>query len=156
MKHEIDLPDLPDGFEYTYHDNGVPIFRRAEIGEYYYPNKWTMSAHAAGSGQAHTRTTGEFFIIRKTTPATLLDRIKAEYGEYEVVKLGFDEPCADGLRMLCCIDLKSKVSHVLCQSMKGFYRYVYEREDGSFFYSGSPTYSIGGVTIHPIAALFYK
>lgn len=88
-------------------------------------------------------------------PATQEDRVKAEYGDYDVVILEFDEPDIDGVSLLCVMHNRSTVSHVLAQSMKGFYEYVYF--DGSEFYTyREPTDELAGKTITPIAVLFVR
>jgi len=146
MKHEIDLPDLPDGFEYT--------------GEYREPrrNEWFMddNGDALDRNLLCAEEIGSYPILVKTAPLNLIDRIEAEYEDYKVIKLGFDKPCADGLRMLCSLGSESHLSHVIYQSIKGFYRYVYEI-DGLFtriepIYSRSST----GEMFTPVAVLFNK
>jgi len=99
--------------------------------------------------------------IPKPEP-TLEDRVKAEYPDYEVVVLEFDEPDIDGVSLLCVMHNRSAISHVLAQSMRGFSGYVYERNDDDSF-SVYPwavdcmDKNIGdSIYTHPIAALFTK
>ena len=130
MKHEIDLPDLPDGFEYT------GEFRKAYCGEYY------MAGGLICECLPVNGTTESYPIIRKTAPASLLSRIVQEYGDFEVVELKWID---DRLE----IDRNGDdCYHAAAQSMKGFYRYVYEAR-----LMINPFCNTHG---HPIAALFTK
>ena len=103
-------------------------------------------------------------ILRPATPAeiqaakpkveSLEDRVKAEYGDYEVVMLFWDTDDT-----LCIKVRKPKIQmyHACAQSRKGFYRYVYEHPDGVCDTSTVPALeSRKGFTILPIAVLFTK
>lgn len=92
----------------------------------------------------------------KPEPATLLNRILADYGKYDVVELTFDKPCYDGLSMLSDPNGESKVSHVIYQSMKGFEGYVYEALQCGFYKSIRPVDTIQGKIRHPVGVLFTK
>tara|TARA_R110002167_G_scaffold256475_3_gene462879 strand:+ start:5073 stop:5468 length:396 start_codon:yes stop_codon:yes gene_type:complete len=87
--------------------------------------------------------------LSKQEPKALLDRIQAQYPDFEVVELEWD---GDGLYRM-----PSGAYHINAQSMKGFYRYVYFDPDGDFFQSGDPTTLWDtGATIHPVAVLFSR
>lgn len=149
MKIEIDV-ECVDGFEYT------GEYKHAYCGDFYITADEVDEVRECVAVKG---TTMKYLILRKTAPLTLLDRIKADFEDYNVIELGFDKPCADGLRMLCSLGSESHLSHVIYQSMKGFYRYVYECVDGGLFLDADPTWysALGsGVTIHPVAVLFYK
>ena len=83
----------------------------------------------------------------KTAPASQLDRIKAEYTEYEVVELKWDND------MLLIDRDNRRFHHISPQSMKGFYRYVYQDEDGLYI-DIRPV--LPDVNIHPVAVLLTK
>ena len=70
-----------------------------------------------------------------------------------MVILGYDNMCADGLNMLTDMNSIGKISHVLYQSMKGFFLYVYEI-DGVLSVDVDPLWANGLKTIQPVAALF--
>ena len=99
------------------------------------------------------------FRVKTDAPASLLSRIEQEYGEYKVVELSWGEYDLEQER-LCLIMVDKcgvKSCHVLAQSMKGFYRYVYEKEDGTLFLYTSPTCPANEKkTYQPIAVLFTK
>ena len=78
---------------------------------------------------------------------TLLERIEAAYEGKEVVMLEWG---SDSLKI-------GNWGHYHAQSMKGFYKYVYQ-ETGDFSARSSPTLSITvkGATVFPIAVLFEK
>ena len=83
---------------------------------------------------------------------SLEDRVKAEYGDYEVVMLFWDTDDT-----LCIKVRKPKIQlyHSCAQSIKGFYRYVYQ--DPDLGTSANPALeSRKGFTILPIAVLFTK
>ena len=87
---------------------------------------------------------------KKPAPATLLDRIKAEYGEYDVTALNRSE-CSD--LVMSCPGLPL---HTAAQSMMGFYRYVYEKDSGHFFTDTLPVQLGKKGTYTPVAVLFTK
>jgi len=99
---------------------------------------------------------GKFkYRIKKPAPASLLSRIEKEYGEYEVVELGWDA----GFLRIICEDGAGRF-HTVAQSMKGFYQYVYEYtcgdKKGQFYAMDNPTCSYNKQTDMPVAALFTK
>ncbi len=97
-------------------------------------------------------------VLRPATPAeieaakpkelTLEDKIKAKYPDYEVDMLYW------GLTdILSC----KGHTHASAQSMKGFYRYVYQHIDGDWDTSTSPTMMWDkGITLQPVAVLFER
>ena len=62
----------------------------------------------------------------KPAPASQLDRIKAEYAEFEVVELVWDDRGLWTMKDHGCYD--SAYLHTTAQSMKGFHMYVYHDE----------------------------
>jgi len=160
MKHEIDLPDLPDGFEYLKSKYGTEIFRTLQYLDFYYCED-TKEVKRYGSVNDDDSAIGYLIVVpiklkpeNKKTPPTLLERIKAEYAEFDVVELGFDTN-----QILSIQNPFDKLPnddfypHVHAQSMKGFYRYVYERESNLFLLS---TGAFSGTDGHPVAVLFSK
>jgi len=94
----------------------------------------------------------EIFILKSTIkPAqTLKERIEAEYGDYDVVMLEWI------CNHLSISDKNVTWSHMQAQSMKGFYKYVYERSDGTLHCARNPAIEDEEKTIQPVAVLFYK
>lgn len=148
MKREIDLPDLPDGFEYT--------------GEFRAPKKleWIWSQYKErpapvvvdyDSDPESDRRLIIERVIKTAPPLTQLDRIKAEYAEYDVVELEWDKRD----RFLQLFRFNSLHLHTTAQSMKGFQRYVYDGGDG-FTVMVDPVWCVHGVNFHPVAVLFTK
>lgn len=87
------------------------------------------------------------------TEKTLEDRIEEEWPDYKVVMLlwwkGHNEP--DRLRIP--IGNSACYDHIEAPSYKGFYFYVYEKDNGLLRYS-TPTKNWNGKTVHPVAVLF--
>jgi len=81
-------------------------------------------------------------------PETLEDRIRAEYSDYVVVMLEWYNDIwsierSDG-NFNC---------HTVCQSMRGFYSYLYEEDDGGGLYMReTPIFN----ALHPIAVILSK
>ncbi len=109
--------------------------------------------------------TGDFIqachIVRPAKPSeipkqepSLEYRVKAEYGGYEVVILEWDKRDLWTMENHGCFD--AAYLHTTAQSMKGFYKYVYEIEDGKFKLSTLASGSRNGKTVQPIAVLFEK
>jgi len=93
----------------------------------------------------------EYKVIRPATeaeipepePATLEERVKSEYGEYDVVMLGWS---ASNI-----LDMVNKhLPHIMAQSMRGFHKYVYDI-GGVLCLDRSPVKAI-----HPCAVLFAR
>ena len=142
MKYEIDLPDLPDGFEYT------GEYREAESGDNYRTWHGSVGTWSVEAEKSEIY----YFILRKAAPATRIDRIKAEYADYYVVELDWND------QNVLCVDVYGLdlEIHTTAQSVKGFYMYVYERTDESFWTVPEPTYYANTTTHHPVAVLFTK
>lgn len=97
---------------------------------------------------------------------TLLDRIKAQYPDFEVVMLDFWENTSlPNSRDYLGFRDDAKIKHIDAQSMKGFYEYVYicqGIDDGEMkvYTLREPTDSLDALqdlgTIHPVAALFSR
>jgi len=101
-----------------------------------------------------------FDTLRPCTPSeipkpepTLEERIKEKWPNHSVVVLGYDEPDIDGVSLLCVLHNRSTVSHVLAQSMRGFYEYVYLVGDRLYSFK-LPTDKDQDNTIQPVAVLF--
>lgn len=127
------------------------------------PDKWYYMENACGfskdtKGSDLNENTIEFLTILKPAtaeeipkPETLEDRVKAEYGEYDVVMLEFpaeyllyyDEDC----------DIHRP--HIEAQSMKGFAGYVY-LWPSEFNAHYEPVKYISGNYTHPIAFLLSR
>lgn len=96
-------------------------------------------------------------------PATLEERVKAEYPDFEVVMLEWGKGEDSDLLLMVSSKRKDWV-HIMAQGMKGFYRYVYDLEDGNwpdirigFLVNREPTFPDSkGRIIHPIAALLSR
>jgi len=152
MKHEIDLPDLPDGFEYT------GEWRKAKKGDCILASKFNDNGGRGfepvecGGDRLSPHDKLEFILRRpKPAPLTRIDQIKAKYAEYRVVEIRLNSYDR------YVIDDENQPFHVEAQSMKGFYEYVYENEDGSFFDHPRPIiYRANDKVIHPVAVLFSK
>ena len=85
-------------------------------------------------------------------PENLLDRIKAEYPDFEVVELEWH-----GDKLLKFHRFNCDHLHVSAQSMKGFNRYVFVDPDGDFLQSTDlTTLWDPEVTLQPVAALFSR
>jgi len=86
----------------------------------------------------------------KPKELTLEEKVKAKYPDFEVK---FFRWCSVGRYVFST----SNDNHIAAQSMKGFYRYVYQHLDGDWDTSTSPTMMWDkGVTLQPIAVLFNK
>lgn len=96
-------------------------------------------------------------------PTSLLSRIEKVYGlNHDVVELKWDlitwndrEKRENTAEFLCIYGR----SHMEAQSMKGFYRYVYEGKAGIYLSANPtdvPTNLIGDPIEHPVAVLFTK
>ncbi|MEE9351674.1 MAG: hypothetical protein V3U78_05395 [Thiotrichaceae bacterium] len=83
---------------------------------------------------------------------TLEERVIAEYGDYDVVMLEWDD------RSNWTIKNNGNLNaHVIAQSMKGWHKYVYYNSDTDRLYALRDTYNYkNNVTIMPIGALFEK
>ena len=96
----------------------------------------------------------------KPKELTLEEKVKAEYGEYEVVMFGYDSPCADNMQMWTFINKRHGCSHVLAQSVKGFSGYVYDNGKGGFEVWADSAISRNkegmDIMFLPIAVLFTK
>ena len=78
--------------------------------------------------------------------------IKDAWPDYKVVMLF--ETNDDGCKYLCLpIREGDYESHTFAQSMRGYYYYVYEKDNGLFIYS-APTKNWTGRTVLPVAVLF--
>lgn len=88
-------------------------------------------------------------------PATLEERVKKEYGDYEVVMLGFGDTQATKFLGLWKNPYQAYIKHIEAQSMRGFAGYLYEF-DSNLIQQHSPTEYIKGKTVHPIAVLFSR
>lgn len=126
------------GYEHTQE------YREPAEGEYFYND--TTGQVEQGDGIPFD---GPCYILRKIEP-TLEERIAREYGHLDVVMLGWR---VSG-RSLVMVGMDHM--HVDAQSMKGFYKYVYERGD-QLVDSGRATISPANVgTVQPVAVLFYR
>lgn len=86
-------------------------------------------------------------------PESLEDRINAEYPDYDVVVLEWEE----GFLSLKTSSILNNNCHIYAKSMRGFYKYVYFNEECNDLYtSREPTDTYNGNTIHPKAVLFTK
>ena len=149
MKIEINLPEF-NGFAY--------------IGEYRKPLRHDCfldhdHAMIVTDGDGHYEDDYVFIYIREPKPEpTLLERIEAAYEGKEAVMLEwrkYEIEARELLRMPWSSN--GLYNHYEAQSMKGFYKYVYQ-ETGDFSARNSPTLSITvkGATVFPIAVLFEK
>jgi hypothetical protein len=99
------------------------------------------------------KTTHNWLTLRPATeaempePATLEDRIKAEYGDYDVVMLDWD---VSNCRLIMA---GTYLLHIEAQSMRGFYKYVYEDGNDGFYIRSTP---IGHDSDQPFAVLFVR
>ncbi len=143
MKIEIDLPELPKGFEYT--------------GEIRYPKifeeEWAMSLYSGDPFQP-TQVSPRQVILRKVKPKkpTLLECIEEKWPDKDVSLLRWTKipDCEDEFLKFEGGDL-----HTEAQSMKGFAGYVYDAEDGPLLgIRYGPICVITGNP--PIAVLFNK
>ena len=93
---------------------------------------------------------GDYRIKPEPKPATLEDRVKAEYGDYEVVML---EMTGDYLKYKSA---NGTHLHVDAQSKLGFYRYIFEYEGpgNKLFTWIDPVHQHTNHTQMPIAVLF--
>ena len=99
------------------------------------------------------------FIYRvKPEPESLEDRIKAQYPDYDVVMLEWTDNAAPDANFLqISTGLEEYEPHTSAQSMKDFYRYVYQHPDGDLDTNTSPTEQWDkGVTLQPKAVLFTR
>jgi len=111
------------------------------------------SEDVTGNGLSYNWTLYDYRI----KPAqTLKERIEAEYGDYRVEMLEYDN---DGILEMT-EDPLNCISHTVAQSMKGFHKYVYDgyegSDDRSFYSQRTPTGELRGKTRQPVACLFYK
>ena len=88
----------------------------------------------------------------KPAPASQLDRIKAEYAEYEVVELVWDKRDLWTMKGHGCYD--AAYLHTTAQSMKGFGWYVYD--DDGLFLRLEAVIDNHDEALHPCAVLFTK
>ena len=132
MKHEIDLPEFRTPLDNEWFYDNVTFDPVCCKNKLYRPYE---------------------LIVKKTAPASQLDRIKAEYAEFDVVELDWDKRGLWTMKDHGCYD--SAYLHTTAQSMRGFYKYVYEEDDGRLFIQRSPTWIYNG-TKHPVAVLFTK
>jgi len=102
------------------------------------------------------------YTVRPATPAeieaakpkelTLEEKVKAKYPDYEVCMLYWDTDDT-----LCMRTGTSQIYHTCVQSMKGFYRYVYQHLDGNLDTCTSPTMQWArDESLQPIAVLFTR
>ena len=131
--------------------------------EWYYWGIGTGGAIIAGKDIEHQLIINSLDILRLATPAeiqaaqpkveSLEDRVKAEYGDYEVVMLEWSR-----INVWSIQSRQGLVSHAIAQSMKGFYRYVYENPepDKSLCHLIEPVWLCDYEPILPIAVLFTK
>jgi hypothetical protein len=93
--------------------------------------------------------TAEEIEAAKPKELTLEEKVKAEYPDYEVVMLDWNS--------LNRWVMPNGYLHIDAQSMKGFYRYVYQDPDGDWDTSTLTTMMWdNGITLQPIAVLFNK
>ena len=81
---------------------------------------------------------------------TLPERIQEKWPDKEVVMLEFD---ANDCLQFASGHYLGQI-HCTAQSMKGFFRYVYDFGDDGFFLDREPTDGDSLKTIHPVAVLF--
>lgn len=95
----------------------------------------------------------EYHYCLHPAPASLMDRIKAEYGEYRVAPCRRREESGDLI-----IDIAGRPLHISAQSMEGFYRYVYDDVHGGQIFSLyiRPLIFNNNEVVHPVAVLFTK
>jgi len=86
-------------------------------------------------------------------PESLEDRVKAEYGGFEVVMLEWDKRELWTMENHGCFD--AAYLHTTAQSMKGFAGYIY-LWPSEFYANYEPVKYISGAYTHPIAVLFEK
>ena len=130
---------------------------------YYWENSCGYSDTQKG-GSLNEKTVKFLSTLRLANPAeiqaakpkveSLEDRVKAEYGdEFEVVMLEWSR-----INVWSIQSRQGLVSHAIAQSMKGFYRYVYENPepDKSLCHLIEPVWLCDYEPILPIAVLFTK
>ncbi len=88
--------------------------------------------------------------IPKTKEKTLQERIQDKWPDKEVVMLEFD---ANDCLQFASGHYLGQI-HCTAQSMKGFFRYVYECGDGELTLFHEPLDVLDDKTIQPVAALF--
>tara|TARA_R110002020_G_scaffold213427_1_gene420262 strand:- start:58028 stop:58465 length:438 start_codon:yes stop_codon:yes gene_type:complete len=142
MKTEIDLPDPPEGWEYT--------------GEYRKPKPYEYYLDKFGVVKLYDDAVGLFL------PYFILKKVE-EKSEQEIISDHFDN-----VYDVIVFKTKKKVLSVTvgnCSlpytdspAFNGFYRYVYERGMEGYYSSSVPyvDQGIGETTIRPVAALFQK
>ncbi len=131
-------------------DRGETIEAKSyDVSEYMgYYKDWSKRVHG-----------GEFsfnwydYDYRIKPTQTLKERIEAEYKKFNVVMLEHDNcqilKLAGGILIRCV--------HTSAQSMKGFYKYVYEGYTKDLYLSiSSVNTGQFDKTIQPVAVLFYK
>jgi hypothetical protein len=93
--------------------------------------------------------TAEEIEATKPKELTLEEKVNAKYPDYEVVMLDWNS--------LNRWVMPNGYLHIDAQSMKGFYRYVYQDPDGDWDTSTLTTMMWdNGITLQPIAVLFNK
>ena len=98
--------------------------------------------------------------IPKPKEKTLQERIQEEWLDKEVVMLEMTDPnnSIANHEFLSLVDYfyenSIPIAHYHAQSMKGFFRYVYDFGDDGFFLDREPTDGDSLKTIHPVAVLF--
>ena len=104
-------------------------------------------------------------VLRPATPAeieaakpkelTLEEKVKAKYPDYEVCMLGWYKDCDQDMWSMIYKDTHWR--HTAAQSMKGFYRYVYQHSDGDWDTCTDPTMQWAkDETLLPVAVLFQR
>ena len=143
MRIEIELPEI-EGFEYT------GEYRAPKLGESFLNYQGEIITFLDGSMDEINP------ILRKLDPPSLEDRIKAEFPDKRVVMLvtrhflgiAVDIPIDSNLTQT------QFMSHTVAQSMRGFHKYIYEVEDGSFVEVVGPVLNCGEGVLQPCAVLF--
>jgi len=96
--------------------------------------------------------TAEEIEAAKPQELTLEEKVKAMYPDYEVCMFYWDTDDT-----LCMRTSTSQIYHTCVQSMKGFYRYVYQHLDGNLDTCTSPTMQWArDESLQPIAVLFTR
>ncbi len=154
-------------FEDSYTPRNETVYRLVIEPEKYYFCKWDYGKHESiekGSVlKLHHITSCDHLRPAKQSekpqPVTLEDKIKAKYSGFEVVMLewvilGSNEENSPYL----CYTARGRhnLHHTAAQSMKGFFKYVYNEEGDLIHEYDYPTKPWKGKTLQPVAVLFEK